>query len=71
MYLNSLNISSRVTGVQNVQCEQMKSLFQRPVDLFFVLSLIVDTVFSVLRGLVRNIFTVINSTEINGTLQDY
>ncbi|KAF4071778.1 hypothetical protein AMELA_G00266610 [Ameiurus melas] len=37
---------------QNVQCEQMKSLFQRPVDLFFVLSLIVDTVFSVLRGLV-------------------
>ncbi|MCI4378895.1 hypothetical protein PGIGA_G00221560 [Pangasianodon gigas] len=36
----------------NVQCEQMKSLLQRPVDLFLVLSLFIAMTFSVLRGLV-------------------
>ncbi|MCJ8733009.1 hypothetical protein PDJAM_G00218140 [Pangasius djambal] len=35
----------------NVQCEQMKSLLQRPVDLFLVLSLFIAMTFSVLRGL--------------------
>ncbi|KAI5097858.1 transmembrane 6 superfamily member 1-like isoform X1 [Silurus meridionalis] len=36
----------------NVQCEQMKSLLHRPVDLFFILGLIITSIFSVLRGLV-------------------
>ncbi|XP_060734459.1 transmembrane 6 superfamily member 1-like [Tachysurus vachellii] len=44
--------ATRDQPATNVQCEQMKSLLQRPVDLFFLLSLITATTFSVVRGLV-------------------